>query len=242
MRQQVAMKDNLKIAEGLTRNSLDWLIKPVISIDEYESKISDERVIVLAFFIGERQPADDLSHFIDRSNIPVLDTEVSPAPTTDGEYVTFVELLRDETFPKNVMALLQEITNLTNVSNWQFVSPAEETPTDISLEQLQENILLDPEELAMRGDATSEISEFWRFANADKIAVDGQTVSLYHNGAPTTIVVKEINNVKPTPIYADDGRARWLQNCLGPSYAVYATENGFLIEHQEKTIFATVVD
>ena len=59
------------INEGLTMNALDGLITPMLSIDEYESKISDKRAIVVGFFVQEEDPANDLSNFIDRSSHPI---------------------------------------------------------------------------------------------------------------------------------------------------------------------------
>ena len=125
------------ISEGLTQHALQDLIKPVISIDEFESKISDQKVIVVGVYITEKAPGEDLIGFIDRSDLPVLDTEVSPSPTPDGDYVAFIELRRDENFPKTLMDLIAQINNLTNVEQWQYITPSQSNPVDLDEKSLQ---------------------------------------------------------------------------------------------------------
>lgn len=108
------------INEGLEPHILDHLILPLISIDEYHSKISDKKAIVVGFYSNQREPAMDLSNFIDKSDVETLDTEVSPAPNPHGFYMVFVEILRDKDFPDKLMSIIDEINNLTNVKQWWF--------------------------------------------------------------------------------------------------------------------------
>jgi hypothetical protein len=52
---------------------------PDVSIDEFEPKAgNDEDVIVVAFHLNDKDPADDLNTFIQRGFIDTLDVEVSP--------------------------------------------------------------------------------------------------------------------------------------------------------------------
>lgn len=111
-----------QITEGLRRHDLDHMILPMISVDEFRSKIDDNTVIVVAFYCMEEDPAHDLSNFIERSPVNPLDTDVSPAPSKEGYYVTFVELKRGARFVENLLKILAEVSNLTDVSEWQFTS------------------------------------------------------------------------------------------------------------------------
>src|SRR6056297_3156277 len=82
---------NKKIIESLFPGDLENLVSSTISIDEYESKI-DPEAIVLAFFVKSEDPAYDLSRFIEFGPFSyILDTEVSPAPDENGNYLVFVE-------------------------------------------------------------------------------------------------------------------------------------------------------
>ena len=79
------MNSTPKLKEGMRENDLDDLVLPLITIDEYVSKIGDDKeVIVVGFFVEDEDPANDLSRFIDRSVTNILDTDVSPVPNEEG--------------------------------------------------------------------------------------------------------------------------------------------------------------
>ena len=108
-----------RINEGLRTGDLKDLVSNEISIDEFESKI-DTDAIVVGFYIEHENPAKDLSSFIESGVYDVLDTEVSPAPDEKGNYVVFVEFLRDSKFPTNLKRVLDGLKSLTGNSNWSF--------------------------------------------------------------------------------------------------------------------------
>lgn len=110
------------LAEGLRAGDLDSMVLPMLTIDEFNSKLDDKKMIVVGFYSFEEEPAHDLSNFIERSPTQVQDTDVSPAPSKEGYYLTFVEFLRNDQFPERLIALLKEITLLTNIQEWQFTS------------------------------------------------------------------------------------------------------------------------
>ena len=100
---------------GLKAGDLDDLVSNLISIDEFESKIDNEEAIVVGFKVDDKEPAQDLSRFIEKSTVDLMDTEVSPAPDTDGKYIVFVEFSRDKAFPHNLVSVLKSMENLTNI-------------------------------------------------------------------------------------------------------------------------------
>jgi hypothetical protein len=112
----------MRLSEGLRPGDLNHMVLPLLSVDEFNSKIDDRTVIVVAFYSFEEDPAHDLSNFIERSPEKVLDTDVSPAPTREGYYVTFVEIKRDKQFIPKLLKILEEVNNLTDVKQWQFTS------------------------------------------------------------------------------------------------------------------------
>ena len=80
------------LLENLFAGDLDGVLHPVISIDDFESKI-DENTIVIAFYLKNEESAEDLSVFLERSAISrILDTEVSSSTNKNGDYIVFVEL------------------------------------------------------------------------------------------------------------------------------------------------------
>lgn len=108
----------MDLYEGLREGDLDGLVMPYLSIDEFETKLDDDAIVV-AFYVQDREPANDLNRFIQKGAVALLDTDVSPAPNEDGYYIVFVELERNGTFPERVMHILDSVRGLANIEEWQ---------------------------------------------------------------------------------------------------------------------------
>ena len=67
----------VNLVEGLKEGDLEELLIPMISIDEYESKLDDDSIVV-AFYVRDRDPSYDLNRFIQKGASAILDTDVSP--------------------------------------------------------------------------------------------------------------------------------------------------------------------
>ena len=147
-----------KLREGLSRNALEYLVMPLVTIDEYESKIDDRRVIVTGFYVTDIDPATDLSVFIEKSSIRPLDTEVSPAPTDDGYYLVFVEMTRNEEYPTRVVEMCQQVSNLTAIKKWQFhpYDAPEDKFYDLTEDLIRKHVNLDPSSIEIVDDPKDE--------------------------------------------------------------------------------------
>lgn len=134
---------NKKVYEGLEGGDLDDLVLPLISIDEYSSKLArDSEVIVVAFFVDDLDPANDLSKFILKSAIDIIDTDVSPAPNEEGYYVVFVEFTRNKKFPEKMISMIESINNLTQNNKWQFTPYNSDKLFELDEENLNKKIHL----------------------------------------------------------------------------------------------------
>ena len=140
------------ISEGLERHALQYLVMPLVTIDEYESKIDDRRVIVTGFYVTDKDPATDLSIFIEKSSIRPLDTEVSPAPTDEGYYLVFVEMTRNEEYPTRLVQMCEQINNLTDIKKWQFhpYGAPEDAFYDLTEDAVREHVNLDPSKVEIK--------------------------------------------------------------------------------------------
>jgi hypothetical protein len=108
-----------KIFEGMWANDLEDLLQPVVSIDEYESKV-DDSAIAIGFFVNDRDAAGDLNRFIQKSAVPIIDSDVSPAPDQRGYYIVFAELPGNDRFTDNLLHLCEEVGQLGGVEHWQM--------------------------------------------------------------------------------------------------------------------------
>lgn len=137
------------ITEGLRENDLQNLVLDIISIDEYESKI-DESAIVVGLYVFYKDPAYDLNKFIQKTNVDIIDTDISPAPTEDGYYIVFIELERDNDLYKNILNLVNNINNLSGITSWSFKTFGDDDIHPLTFENLQKfvpNNSLDKDEI-----------------------------------------------------------------------------------------------
>jgi len=107
------------ITEGMRAGDLTDLVLPMISVDEYESKI-DEKSIVIGFYVHDNDAAEDLNRFLQKSPTSLLGTDISPAPDQHGYYLVFVELLNDLRIAKNIKDILDETSPLVEISKWKM--------------------------------------------------------------------------------------------------------------------------
>ena len=110
-----------RLEEGLRPGDLEHLILNKVSIDQFEPKTgSDKEVLVMGLYSKDEEPAQDLARFIERGYVGVKDTEVSPGPDEDGNYMVFVEINKDKETMKRVVEILNDIKSVTTVREWQL--------------------------------------------------------------------------------------------------------------------------
>jgi hypothetical protein len=218
------------LSEGLTPDALINLVSPIISIDEYESKISDMYAIVVGISVNDLDPANDLAGFIDLSSTNVLDTDVSPAPLPTGEYVVFIEIERNKNFPAKLMKLLKEINNISGKLTWKFnYGSKKELP--VNKENITKHINLDSstiEEIPNDKELT-EHQNFWKYAEVDRIEIHESNIVFktgntewnykmskkYPTGAINLLETEDVNT---------------LQKIIGSSYNVWKMNNKIVVQ------------
>tara|TARA_B100000073_G_scaffold235761_1_gene197226 strand:- start:1508 stop:1912 length:405 start_codon:yes stop_codon:yes gene_type:complete len=125
-----------QIKEGLVYGDLEKLVLPKLSIAEYEPKTGNEEdVIVIAFYVKDDKPAQDLASFMEKGATDILDTEVSPNPDDDGNYLVFVEI-KNENIMDTVMKLLEDVNRIVKVESWSFAFYEGKT-IDVTLQQIE---------------------------------------------------------------------------------------------------------
>ena len=236
----------MKILEGLQIHDLDYTIMPIISIDEYCSKIDDRKVIVVGFYVTEKDPATDLASFIEKGIVRVLDTDVSPAPTEDGHYLVFVELKRDLKFPKRLLKIISEIDNITNVKSWQFsqLHSKDDETYNLTIKELTKRVNLDPDSVEIDDDSKTEsISKFLKNALVESFRLDDNILTI---GTHTYNIIAFENTQPEMPILINkigDSRlmeSNKLQNMLGQTYSVYVSGDNLLVSNDYSYLLLAV--
>lgn len=169
-----------KIDEGLRVNDLINLIRPVVSIDEYESKIDDDAIVV-GFYVESDMPAQDLANFIEKGANDILDTEVSPAPDDNGNYVVFVEFLRNDKFPQLLEDVLGSVESLTGITEWQFMHyGGKGEKMDLNQDLIMEKVRLVEKEPSPEENEEEQMEslEFFKDSLLDDVVTNGKKIIL----------------------------------------------------------------
>ena len=103
------------INEGLGFEELKGLVGNNIMIDLHKPKISSEEdTVVVTFTVKYEDPAKDLGIFIETGELELLDVETATAPDKDGNWLVFVEFVRDLHLFEKVAAMLHSIDQITS--------------------------------------------------------------------------------------------------------------------------------
>jgi hypothetical protein len=174
---------------SLKNGDLKGTILDKVSVDEFEPKAGDRLdVIVVAFYFTDEEPAEDLNTFIQRGYIDTLDVEVSPSTDEDGNYLVFVEMGRDDTFPNKFQALLKDVENATGKMDWKVKPYLSDKTFNFNDPELYDVIITDPqlyvpkEEFKMnKKDMQEGIEKFLGASLVTRLTIDGNIVTLSDN-------------------------------------------------------------
>jgi hypothetical protein len=110
-----------QLNEGLHAGDLRMLVDNILEIDSYASKMGeDKEIVVLAFTVKSKEPADDLVNFVENGYDFVLDADTSPGELSDGKYKVFVEIERNRHITKQILELLNGLSYLTEIDDFKF--------------------------------------------------------------------------------------------------------------------------
>lgn len=184
---------------SLKNGDLSGTILPDVSVDEFEPKAGSEQdVIVVAFYLKDEDPADDLNTFIQRGFVDTLDVEVSPNTDEEGRYLVFVEMSRDETFLNKLTALLLDVGNLTDDHEWKIKTYySGDQVFSIDDPELASFLILDsnsyvPKDKFKMKDIEESINQFFEGSLVSGLTIQGNVVTLSHYGSKIIAEVVDV--------------------------------------------------
>lgn len=226
---------------SLQPGDLNDLVLPLLDIDSFNSKIDNQRAIVVAFQVTDQDPAYDLMKFIEGSNLTgLLDTEVSPAPSPEGYYIVFVEIARNSQFFEVLTELLEQVNNICE-NKWQAKVYPQEKIMDFDSPELEDMIVTDPAEIPP-DEETSQLSpptkpavemkeEFWQHADINHVLVSEGHCVLYGQGNVMAWTIRHPGKKLGRLLLDESYDHRRLKTLLGPQYIVYNYERGLVVQH-----------
>lgn len=183
---------------SLKHGDLKGTILPKLSIDEYEPKAGDRQdVIVVAFYADDEGPANDLNTFIQRGSIDTLDVEVSDSTDDDGNYLVFVEMNRNDTFPNKLQALIKDIENVTSQQDWSCVTYlGGDVEFQFNDPDLYNYVMLNPDEYITKDEFSMKsideaVYDFFKDSYLSELTLVGKSITLKGNNS--TIIAEVVD-------------------------------------------------
>lgn len=142
-----------QISESLEYGDLKRVLKPTLHIDEFKSKMGDDRdICVLSFKLMGKEPAEDLVNFLEKGYDWIIDADTSSGEMDDGDYIVFVEAEREGHLPKKIITLVEDILNLTlhEFDDWQYIYHKNKDYKPLTLENLIDDIPVSPQAYDLR--------------------------------------------------------------------------------------------
>ena len=125
------------VKEGLKAGDLDGVVSKRFSVDQFKSKMGEDRnIMVLAFTVDGMAPAKDLERFAETGYKEVLDADATPGTLEDGKHGVFIEFARTEKVDQHIRKFLDDLKNLTNIDIFEFTYHKNVTPFEASAKNL----------------------------------------------------------------------------------------------------------
>ena len=139
------------VNEGLKAGDLEGVVEKRFSVDQYKSKMGDDKnILVLGFMVDGQAPARDLERFAEVGYSSVLDADATPGTLEDGKHRVFIEFARTPEVVSQIIAFLEDLKKLTNIEEFEYTYHKGEKPTMVSAETMGENIPTTPEAYEMK--------------------------------------------------------------------------------------------
>mgnify|MGYP001259033703 CR=1 FL=1 len=230
----------MDIFEGLQEGDLNNLVLPTISVDEFDSKL-DDTAIVVGFYVDFKEPAEDLNRFIQKSPEDLIDTDISPAPDEDGNYMVFLELTRDKNFPERLVNIVNSLDSLTGNKEWSFRAYGSDKTYPLTAENLKKRVDLKvPEEDEDETVDQDDLEEFFKPSVCDDIIFENTDVVLTKGFNELRLGVVDFNSY--VAVQENNQLARYavmlnessqstvteLMGYFGPGWLVECLSNGLI--------------
>lgn len=215
---------------SLRPDVLKDLIFEIISVDEYSSKVGKDNIVVALQVMDNFDAAYDLSSFIEKSPVNVVDTEASETPNVDGRYLVFVEFERNGEFIEKLLTLIKTIENICPDPGWKLQLYGVNDPIDLDFDEISSNIELAREET---------ISEFFDNAgvavetNDSTLRLRSTYGDLHYQLGSGYVTESYVKELLQRGFVLDTTR---LSSVLGESYDVLKSGSEYIVGHNGKYV------
>ena len=242
----------MQIKEGLKAGDLEDVVSKRFSVDQYASKMGDDRnIMVLAFTVDGLSPAKDLERFAETGYKEVLDADATPGTMADGKHKVFIEFARVENINLHIGNFLEDLKKLTNIDTFEFTYHKRTVPFEASAKNLADVLPRTPIAYTQKiqglrlGDAKDffdkyHMMEFKLDNNIISVKKQNQNDSLrfqLHTFGDTQMVMKEAKAFKID--HESMAECIHLTKYFGPYNITKTSDDKFLFSKQNESILVS---
>jgi len=228
------------VNEGLKAGDLDGVVSKRFSVDQFKSKMGDDKnIMVLAFTVDGMAPAKDLERFAETGYKEVLDADATPGTLEDGKHRVFVEFARVETVDQHIRKFLDDLKKLTNIETFEFTYHKRTVPFEASAKNLADVLPRTPEAYNQKINSLKlgEIKDFFDRFQMMEFKLDNNMVQIkkqnadtlkfeLHAFGSTNMIMNEIRAFKLDESAMSE--CMYLTKYFGPYQITKTTEDRFI--------------
>ena len=239
----------MQVNEGLKAGDLEDVVSSTFSVDQYKSKMGDDRnIMVLAFTVDSLAPAKDLERFAETGYKEVMDADATPGTLEDGKHRVFVEFARVEQVDQHIYKFLEDLKKLTNIEMFQFTYHKRDVPFEASAKNLADVLPRTPIAYTQKVNSLrlGEVKDFFDKFAMMEFKLDNNIITVKKHGSneplkfelhsygDTQQILKE---VKAFTIDQDAmAECIHLTKYFGPYNITKTTEDRFIFSKQNESV------
>jgi hypothetical protein len=233
--------------EGLKAGDLEGVVSKTFSVDQYKSKMGDDRnIMVLAFVVDGLAPAKDLERFAETGYKEVLDADATPGTMADGKHRVFVEFQRDEKVDRHIYKFLEDLKKLTNIETFHFTYHKRGVPFEASAKNLADVLPRTPIAYTQKINSLrlGEVKDFFDKFNMMEFKLDNNIVDIkkqnaealkfeLHAFGDTQMIINEVKAFKIDQEAMSE--CIYLTKYFGPYQITKTTEDRFIFSKGQES-------
>ena len=237
----------MQINEGLKAGDLEGVVAKRFSVDQYKSKMGDDKnIMVLAFTVDSLAPAKDLERFAETGYKSIMDADATPGSLEDGKHRVFVEFERKEGVDREIYNFLEDLKKLTNIETFEFTYHKRSNPFEASLKNLADILPLNAIAYNQKINQLrlGEVKDFFDKFNMMEFKLDKNLIEVKKQNADklkfelhafgnTKMVMKESKDFKIDEESMSE--CMWLTKYFGPYNITKTVENKFIFSKGQES-------
>jgi len=228
------------LKEGLKAGDLEGVVAKRFSVDQFKSKMGDDRnIMVLAFTVDGQAPAKDLERFAETGYREVLDADATPGTLEDGKHRVFVEFARTEKVDQHIRKFLDDLAKLTNIDTFEFTYHKRSVPFEASAKNLADVLPRTPQAYSQKINSLrlGEVKDFFDKFQMMEFKLDNNIVAIKKRNAEelkfelhafgnTNMIMNEVKAFRLDE--AAMSECLWMTKYFGPYQITKTTEDRFI--------------